>query len=196
MTQTKSCRPIVHINGFPGVGKLTIARQLLAQLPSVKLVHNHLLVNPADAVLHRSQPGYQTLRRAIRTALFSTLVTEPATFDTSYIFTDFQTDDELGTAVCAEYRCTAEARGAALVPIVLLCDEETNLQRVASSDRETYLKLTDVALVAQFRREKNVHRFSEHANYLELDVTTLSPAEAATRIAEHVRKVCPVLQWE
>ncbi|KGO64099.1 hypothetical protein PITC_087670 [Penicillium italicum] len=186
-------RPIVHLNGFPGVGKLTIARCLIKQLPSAKLVHNHLLINPADAVLHRTQPGYQALRRGIRDSIFSALTNEPATFDTTYIFTDFQSGDKLGAAVCAEYLATAEARHAALVPILLFCDEKTNMQRLVSSDRELHAKLTDVELVTQFRRGEDVHRFTDHPNYLELDVSDFTPEEAAKRICEHLRSVCPEL---
>jgi hypothetical protein len=186
-------RPIVHLNGFPGVGKLTIARSLQKQLPTAKLVHNHLLINPADAVLHRTQPGYQNLRRGIRSSIFSALANEPATFNTTYIFTDFQSDDDLGAAVCAEYLATAEARRAVLVPILLFCDEKTNMQRLVSSDRELHSKLTDVELVTHFRREGDVHRFTGHPNYLELDVSNFTPEEAAKRICEHIIGVCPEL---
>lgn len=65
--------PIIHINGFPGTGKLTVAQYLVADVTPVnlKLIHNHLLINPADAVLHRNQPGYQALRQAIRGAIFT-----------------------------------------------------------------------------------------------------------------------------
>ncbi|KAJ5174929.1 uncharacterized protein N7482_000806 [Penicillium canariense] len=186
-------RPIVHLNGFPGVGKLTIARFLLKLLPFAKLVHNHLLINPADAILHRTQPGYQTLRRAIRQTIFSALTSEPATFDTTYIFTDFQSDDELGAAVCAEYLATAEVRRAAFIPIMLFCDEKTNMQRLVSSDRELHSKLTDVELVSKFRLEEDVHRFTGHPNYSELDVSNLTPEEAARQIYEHLKHICPEL---
>lgn len=65
--------PLVHINGFPGIGKLNIARKLveLLQQFDAKLVHNHLLIDPASAVLPRSSPNYQPLRRAIRDAILT-----------------------------------------------------------------------------------------------------------------------------
>ncbi|OQD92824.1 hypothetical protein PENSOL_c037G02112 [Penicillium solitum] len=177
-------RPIVHLNGFPGVGKLTIACSLLKPLPSAKLVHNHLLINPADAVLHRTQPGYQTLRRGIRSSIFSALANEPATFNTTYIFTDFQISRATTTSA-------RPSRQAVLVPILLFCDENTNMERLVSSDRELHSKLTDVDLVTQFRREEDIHRFTGHPNYLELDVSNFTPEEAAKRIFEHIRGVCP-----
>ncbi|CZR59410.1 uncharacterized protein PAC_09302 [Phialocephala subalpina] len=139
--------PIIHINGFPGTGKLTIAIALAALLPTTtKLVHNHLLINPADAILTRSQSGYQDLRRAIRSAVFQSLIHEPATYETAYIFTDFQSTDAVGSGVCKEFEAAANARGGAFVPILLRCEERVNLERLVSEDRAKHRKLTDVDL--------------------------------------------------
>jgi hypothetical protein len=190
--------PIIHINGFPGTGKLSVARRLIEQLPlhniPAKLVHNHLLIDPADAVLNRTQPGYQNIRKAIRAALFSALEKESATNGTVYIFTDFQTSDAIGSSVCAEYAATATKRDCALISVVLCCEEEENLRRVASSDRGLTKKLTDVELVRRFRRRgAPVHRFVEAPVSLELDVTDRSAEEVARLIVRHIFEVCPDL---
>jgi hypothetical protein len=190
--------PIIHINGFPGTGKLSIAQHLIKQLPQhnipTKLVHNHLLIDPADAVLHRTQPGYQTIRRAIRAAVFSALEQESATYGATYIFTDFQSSDAVGSSVCAEYAATATKRGCILISVVLKCEEEENLRRVASSDRGITKKLTDVELVRTFRRRgAPVHRFLEGPVSWELDVTNLSAEDVARLIVAHVVEVCPDL---
>jgi hypothetical protein len=114
--------PIIHINGFPGTGKLTIAWKLVALLAPYngKLVHNHLLIDPAGAILSRASVDYQPLRRAIRTAIFDTLATSQDTFDSVFVFTDFQSDDDIGSAVMAEYRAMATRRGCAFIPIVVI----------------------------------------------------------------------------
>jgi broad-specificity NMP kinase len=52
---------IVHINGCPGTGKLTIAR-LLAPMIGAKLVDNHTLINPAEMLFARRDPLYRSLR--------------------------------------------------------------------------------------------------------------------------------------
>lgn len=188
--------PIIYINGFPGTGKLTIANHLTKLLSSVpaKLVHNHLLINPADAILHRTQPGYQTLRRAIRSAIFSSLINEHATYTSAYIFTDFQSIDDVGSAVCAEFKTMAEARGGQFIPVVLACDEEENLRRLVEEDRKIHLKLVDSELVRKFRSGTEVHRFVEHENALELDVSHMTAADAAQSILQHVLKICPELR--
>lgn len=187
--------PIIHVNGFPGTGKLTISQCLVRLLSGhAKLVHNHLLINPADAVLHRTQPGYQHLRKSIRSAIFTALANEPATYETAYIFTDFQTTNEIGSGVCAEFSCTAEARGCLLIPIVLTCLEEVNLERLVTLDRSAHQKLMDVELLQTFRRGAPLFRFEHLSSFLELDVTSISAEEAAEIIFKHILTHCPDLR--
>lgn len=183
--------PLIHINGFPGTGKLTVARTL-QELLRCRLVHNHLLINPADAVLHRTEPGYQDLRRAIRGAVFSSLAHNPATYAFAYVFTDFQSSSAVGSAACAEYLVAARARGCALLSIVLHCDEATNLVRLQMAEREAHGKIVDPELLSTFRREVKIHRFEEpEVTSIDLDVSKLSALEAAERILEHVLEVSP-----
>ncbi|KAF2642956.1 hypothetical protein P280DRAFT_467068 [Massarina eburnea CBS 473.64] len=193
--------PIIHINGFPGTGILTIAREVVTSLQEhfaasesgcqAKLVHNHLLINPADAVLHRTQPGYQILRKALRDAVFSTVKSEPATFTTAYLFTDWQSGDDIGIEVCKDFQFTAHERGCDFIPIVITCDQEENIVRLCSSDRGVWHKITDAELLVQFREQSHpppVYRFENVETRLELDVTNLSAQQAAGCILKHVLK--------
>jgi len=187
--------PIIHINGFPGTGKLTIATALTALLPTTtKLVHNHLLINPADAILTRSQSGYQNLRRDIRSAVFQSLIHEPATYETAYTFTDFQSTDAVGSGVCKEVEVAANERGGAFVPILLKCEERVNLERLVSKDRAKHGKLTDVALVRTFREKVEIYTFEKAENALELDVTDMTAEEAARRVLKHLVAIYPGLK--
>ncbi|KAF6827929.1 hypothetical protein CMUS01_08786 [Colletotrichum musicola] len=190
--------PIIHINGFPGTGKLTIARILLGLFRdgAAKLVHNHLLINPADAVLDRDQPGYQKLRRQIRSAVFESLVDEESTYSSAYIFTDCQTGNELGVAVCEEYRECASRRGCDFVPITLCCDEETNLARLAGDGRSAQGKLIDTALLRRFRREGELYTFDDHPTGLRLDVSRMSAEEAARAIFDYLVEIAPRLKGQ
>lgn len=183
--------PIIYINAFPGTGKLTIAKHLVSlfQAGTVKLVHNHLLINPADAVLDRDQPGYQKLRHKIRRAILKPLIKNEETHYSAYIFTDFQTDNELGINTSLEYMHCAEKRRCQFIPITLVCDEEVNLRRLVSDDREIHGKLVDAELVRNFRRGSSVFGSKGYTDGFTLDVTSLSAEEAAAEIARHLVKV-------
>lgn len=191
-------RPLIHINGYPGVGKFTVARALAALFRShnlsARLVDNHLLIDPADAVLKRTESGYQTLRRTLRFALFETLAENKATHDIVYIFTDSQSTDIVGASTCAEYIFAARNRGCDLISVVLSCDEATNVERLGAEDRLARgAKLVDASLLEKLRAKTRIYRFSDMAvagGTLEVDATRLSPEQAAMEIFRHVRDSC------
>lgn len=90
--------PLVWINGFPGTGKCTIAKQLVALLGKERaiLIDNHQLIDPVEADMTRSHPeyinirrhpDYQTRRKEKRGAIFEQYVEKQSMFSTIIIFT-------------------------------------------------------------------------------------------------------------
>jgi hypothetical protein len=202
--------PIIHLNGFPGTGKLTVARKLVEKInlesekhnssestsqTRAKLVHNHLLIDPAGAVLDRTQPGYQRLRKAIREAVFASLVNESSTYETIYIFTDWQSGDDVGSGVCEEFQTMARARGSQFIPILITCDEKENVRRIQGAERAvSSTKITDTGLLLQWRQEVDpppVYQFRDNEARLDLDVTSLTAEEAAEAIWKHASHYLP-----
>ncbi len=59
---------VVFLNGFPGVGKLAIARELHSQLRRKKtcLFDNHLIIDPAGAIHPGRGTDYKNLRNRLR----------------------------------------------------------------------------------------------------------------------------------
>lgn len=56
--------PLVWINGFPGTGKNTIAKQLISLLGNEKaiLIDNHQLIDPVEEEMARNHPEYPNVR--------------------------------------------------------------------------------------------------------------------------------------
>ncbi|KAF5658764.1 aaa atpase family [Fusarium circinatum] len=187
--------PIIHINGFPGQGKLTIARKLVELLKPYngKLVHNHLLIDPVGAILPRSSPDYQPTRSAVRSVIFDALAVSRDTMGSVYVFTDFQSNDDIGRGVMAEYCNMAARRGCTVLPITVTCSKEENLRRLSSSERVLHEKLTDTALVAYLRDNAVTYQWSDDPLHMEIDVTELEADAVARIIYEHTLKVCKEL---
>ena len=68
MTTPSSTPPWIYINGYPGVGKHTVALALERTLRQrgfrhpVRVYHTHLLIDPIGAIVDRDAPEYGTLR--------------------------------------------------------------------------------------------------------------------------------------
>ncbi|QIO43706.1 chloramphenicol phosphotransferase [Rhizobium leguminosarum bv. trifolii] len=163
--------------GFPGVGKLTIAKELSAMV-SAKIVDNHWVNNPILRLL--DEDGTAPLPKGIWefTGRFRQTVLDAITAyapSANFIFT------------LPAWRA-AEACDAVLVPVRLLCDEEDLARRVSNPERGQRLKSTDVA--ASRDRSRRAGVFDPlHPNTLVLDVTSASPGKTAIAIREQILKV-------
>lgn len=182
MTQ-KPTGLVVHINGWPGCGKLTIARHL-AERRGARLVDNHTLINPAEALFEHSNPLYRSLRAAIRASVFEHLLKAPA--EQSFVFTDALSDDAADTRAFQDCAELARRRGARFVAVVMDCDVEENLKRLTRAGRSKQYKLTDPAILLDLRARHRLLRGNGDAALIEIDVTSLGAAEAADHIAGRI----------
>lgn len=98
-------KPFIYMNGWPGVGKTTVAKGLVTDLgPEVLVVsrkptlvlnpllsvmrqlYNHLQTDLSDAVLPRSSVGHHEVRRRHRRATFQSLEEELESYGYMYDF--------------------------------------------------------------------------------------------------------------
>lgn len=67
--------PLLWINGFPGSGKLSVARELVKLSGNeMILIDNHQLIDPVEARIPRGHPDYQTERQLQRSITFHEFV--------------------------------------------------------------------------------------------------------------------------
>ncbi len=168
---------IVHINGYPGIGKLTIARHLADRI-SARLLDNHTLLNPSNALFARDDPRHGRLRRVVRHAVFSAIADMPA--DTRIVTTDALSDEAEQRAIFNEVRDLALHRGDRFVPVVLETSLDENMRRVAHPSRAAHRKITDPELLRQLRSAARVYTAPDAKI---LDITALEPEQAADQLA-------------
>ncbi len=173
---------LIHINGFPGVGKLTIAREL-EKLTGGRLIDNHAIINLAYLAAEHGTPEFFDLHKNLTISLYKTLST--AKDLNLLIFTNAQAT-ELPEDVerFNSIKDLAASRNEVFIPVVLTCDQEEHRKRVVSSDRADRKKLTRVDIL-----ESMLHNYTAYIpdlpHTLVLDVTHLSPKEAAVIIKKH-----------
>jgi hypothetical protein len=178
---------IVYLLGSPGVGKRTVA-DALAERTGAAVIDNHRIALPIMSLFRwdGSSPlpsalwGYIDV---VRSAVLDALA-DIAPRDASYVLTNAL---EVGYEPWYErIEAIARERGAVFVPVLLECELEEQLRRVAGEDRVVRLKLSDPDLAREFigGTEFFVPR---GPNALTLDTTHRSPQECAALITDHVR---------
>jgi len=177
---------IISINGWPGVGKLTIALELADRL-NARLVDNHSLFNVALALTEYGSPAYYDAARSVRDIAFShVLALEPGV---PVIFTNvIATGGPSGFAKdhWQAIRDLAAKRGVPLVSIMLTCDPAEQARRIVSIDRRSHQKLRDASVVETLRRTRRL--FDDGADFrYAMNNTQKTPAGCADEIADWLR---------
>lgn len=181
--------PVVVLLGFPGTGKLTIARKLAPILDAI-VIDNHWINNPIFGVIEsdgkRSLPESVWARTAeVRAAVLETIGTlsrPQRAFILTYSGMKAEVYDIESLRLMQK---AARDRESAFIPIRLLCSEDELRRRVVNEDRHKSMKMVNPDMLEKYWGKTVLD--TGHPNQMTLDVSALSADESATRIAAYVR---------
>jgi len=170
---------IIFLHGAPGVGKLTVAREL-ARLTGFKPFHNHLTVDLVGAVFPFGTEPFILLREEIWLATFR----QAARNDTSLIFT-FAPEATVRAQFIQDVINLVESAGGEVVFVELTCEESELELRIAAPSRKEFAKLQSIE---QYRELKGAgaFRFPRIESALSVDTTHLASADSAKLISDFV----------
>lgn len=173
---------LLFLHGSPGVGKLTVGRELAART-GFRLFHNHLTVDLAAAVFEFGSPGFVDLREHIWLEVFRRAAEE----EIPLVFT-FAAERTVGEAFVERARAVVEGAGGEVVFVELHCDAEELGRRVESPERRRYGKLASAETLRALSRDGVVYDLEVPAGVrsLRLDTTSLTPSETADEIADRL----------
>jgi len=179
---------IIYLIGYPGVGKLTIAKAL-CELTGARLVDNHMANNPIFSIIavdgNTKIPEAAWDRvKAVRDILFDTIL-HVAPRTSSYVLTNVLLDDDGDRDLFEQVRRLAEQRTSLFVPVVLQCQKGEHLKRVAAPGRAENYKDSQPSSLEKLMAERPLLPIV-HPYVLRLDTTSLSPQEAASAILKHI----------
>ena len=188
---------IVHLIGYPGAGKFTIAKALATGAERAGqrfvVVDNHHTANVILAVLDLD--GVSAVPQVVwdavgevREALYRAIehLSPPAW---SFVFTNVLCEgDPTDEAIVRRIAQLAVARGNPYVPVRVACAPEEILRRVPNPDRRERMKWIDPGAVRTFI-EGNELVHLDQATAVEVDATSCTPEDAAQRILDHLRGV-------
>lgn len=170
---------LIMLYGPPAVGKLTVAEEL-SKLTGIKVFHNHVTLDMAERFFEAFSRPFMKVVDGTRMLVFEAA----AEHDLDLIFTLVycaRTDDPY----IAQVRGIVEREGGEVCFVRLHAPESTLEERVVLEDRGRFGKLRSVErLRTMFTRYRMFEDIPETAT-LDLDTSTLTPSEAAQRIANH-----------
>ena len=172
---------LIFLHGLPGVGKLTVAREL-ARLTGFKLFHNHLTVDLVGSVFEFGSAPFVELRELIWLAVFRAAA-EEAVGGLVFTFVFERTvRDDFPARVLDE----VESRGGHVLFAELACRRDVLEGRLTDASRAQFGKLRSVEFLDELVSGGRIYRPDAlpRPNFV-LDTTELGPAEAAARIAAH-----------
>jgi hypothetical protein len=170
---------LVFLYGPPGVGKLTVARELVSRT-GMRLFHNHLTVDLVAAVFPRSSPSFGRLITGFRREVLAEAAREGIDVVFTYVYA--HPTDEPNVRALIE---PVLVSGGSVRFVQLTCARDVLLTRVADESRRAYRKLNDPAAVGEMLDREDFLTPLPFADSLQIDTTDVSPAEAATRILTH-----------
>ena len=173
--------PLIHICGWPGSGKRTIARHL-ADLIGGKVIHNHLMLDPAGALFDRGTPDHSVLREEVRGVIYRAALTMPP--DVPLIVTDALAASDAVSPLITSTLTLAVQRDSDVIPIVLDISAAENARRLTDPSRIGSGKLTDRAVLQSLR---DAHALLHLPGAIVFDVTDLSAEQAAHLIADALK---------
>jgi ubiquinone/menaquinone biosynthesis C-methylase UbiE len=173
---------LIFLHGMPGVGKLTVAREL-AKLTEFRIFHNHLAVDLVEAVFEFGSQPFVELREKIWLAMFSQAVAAKLS---GLIFT-FAFDRTVGNTFIQNVRGIVEADGGEVLFVELICSQDELERRLTHPSRRQFGKLNSLELFRELSRDGAFLDPGIPTERLRLDTTDLSASDAAKCIAGSLR---------
>jgi tRNA uridine 5-carbamoylmethylation protein Kti12 len=182
---------IVLILGFPGTGKLTVSRELVASLSAegvpVRLIDNHATANvlfdliaEADGKTPLPPEVLENVREMNQ--IVARTIENLSPRDWSFVFTHHLRDNEQNRSYLERLQAVAKTRRSTFLAVVLTCDHDVLLTRVAEPERRSRNKLIDPAIAETILEGGML--VPDQA--LAIDITVLPPTGTAKIIRQEL----------
>lgn len=175
---------VVFVLGYPGVGKRTVGACLANLLDGV-LVDNQLINRPLLELFRWD--GKESIPMEIwdrvvpiREAVLGT-IEDLAPKTNSYVFTNVLKDDPASAAHFDSVRSLAQRRGSLFLSVMLTCDIEVQVSRIANPDRIALRKGSDPEGYRWHRLNTKLFQPAPH-EVVHLDTTETAPVTSAQAI--------------
>ena len=171
---------IIVLNGYPGVGKLTIGRELTT-LMNGRLLDIHTVYNLAFALTEFKSPEFRDTVEKVETIAYDLIDKLP--IDIPIILTTVLAGQgDWGDSEWAKIEHLGQKRGPFCV-VHIGCDLDENIHRIQSADRDQKRKPRDPVMAIRNQTQAKPLYGLDAKHLLKLDTTQMTPQHAAQTIA-------------
>ena len=191
---------VFSLTGWPGTGKYTVAKELVAQLEArgheTRLVDNHSVSNPVLGVVRIDPevavpPEVWDRVREVRTVVYDSIATlSPPEW--SFVFTNYVADTPADRAHYERLEELADAWGSRFVPVRMTVEVDELLRRMTQPERAARMKMTNADLARRTFLTQTAVRPAAREHARAGRDAAWQPPVAATRIIEHAFRLPPV----
>ena len=174
---------IIVLNGYPGVGKLTIGRELALQLEG-RLLDIHSIYNVAFALTNFRSPEFREAVENVEAVAHDLILKLPRD-EPVVLTTVLAGESEWGKAEWHRMEQLGKARPPFCV-VHIECDLEENIRRIQSSERDLKRKPREPEMARRNQADAKDLLGMDCDNLLKLDTTLMSATEAAAKIRRWV----------
>jgi len=169
---------LVFIHGAPGVGKLTVAEELV-KTTGMKVFHNHLSFDFAASFFEPFSKSFNNFREDLILNSLKGLVKEDLN---GLIFTYCYTNGDMPFIEKIQDICSKE--NISISYVLLTCDVDKNIERVQNEDRKKFKKLVDVETWKNINNSYNLSECIPNVETKIINNTCLSAKETAKIIVD------------
>src|SRR5690242_7194982 len=170
---------LIFIHGSPAVGKLTVAKALLRQVPA-RLMDNHANVDLARTIFDFGAPGFWELVHSSRCVALDAA----AKHGVPLLVTTYCYVEPTDRANYEEFEAIVRRHDGEMLPVFLHCAQEEALRRIGNPDRIERGKVSSAEGLIDYLGGRDFTSVPRE-ECIKLDTGTMPPESTAAEIVRH-----------
>ncbi|MCE7735208.1 MAG: AAA family ATPase [Candidatus Heimdallarchaeota archaeon] len=175
---------LIFLYGMPGVGKLTVAKEMVRLLGDFKLFHNQMTVDIISSIFPFASPRWSKLNGEYRRLMYEACAEEDINLNVTSVYAkDYPGNDE----IVNETIKLVEDNNSEVCFVHLVCDQDIIFQRIQNLDRKEHRKVSEPEKLKDTMSKWDLITPISYVKNLTVDTGKINPIESAIEIIKYYK---------